>query len=118
MVNDAAPPRDRFRVKPSTIEYVLATEDERPAALFLLVPPLPEIHFCFDPYTWGRTREIALAFLEWVWKNTPYRRLVGPVPAYNRLARRLAEALGFTQFGVERDAVQKRGRVYDQTVAS
>lgn len=114
MVNDSAPPREQFEVTPSDIEYIIATEDGNVAALFLLVPPLPEVHICVLPHWWGHSREIVLAFLEWVWTNTPHRRLVGPIPAYNLLCRRLAEDVGFAQFDIERGAVEKRGKRYDR----
>lgn len=93
--------RDTFEVGPRVgIEYILAKEDSEPVAVFLLVTGLwplapAEVHFCFVPAAWGRTRPIAIAFLEWVWKNTAHTRLLGPVPAHNRLARRLAIACGF-----------------------
>ncbi len=114
MVNDAAPPREEFQITPSDIEYVTATEDGITVALFLLVPPIPECHVCVLPQCWGRSREITRAWLDWVWGNTPYRRLVGPVPAYNRTCLKLSKNVGFTQFGVEHDAVQKHGKVYDR----
>ena len=119
MANDQAPPLSHFQaVRQDGIEYIVARENHEPVALFLLVSLLlgtsPEVHFCFSPQCWGRTREVALGFLTWVWANTPYRRLIGPVPAYNRLALRLALAVGFRQFGVEKHAVQKHGKPYDR----
>src|SRR5438105_10316579 len=104
MVNDHAPARAVFHIEArADLEFVLASEDGEPAAVFLLRAGggFAETHFSFLPAAWGRSEAIARAFVAWVWANTHYRRLVGPVPAYNRLALRLAKRVGFTQFGIE-----------------
>jgi hypothetical protein len=79
------------------IEYILARECGEPIAVFLLATRggETEVHFCFAPEAWGRTKPIAIAFIDWVWANTIHTRLVGPVPSHNRLALRLAMACGF-----------------------
>jgi RimJ/RimL family protein N-acetyltransferase len=115
MANDTAPSPEVFRIWLSDqVEYILAREGGRPAALFLLVQPAPEVHFCFLPWKWGHALPVARAFLKWTWVNTSYRRLVGPVPAYNRLALKLAKDAGFTRFGAEPLAVRKHGKSYDR----
>lgn len=79
------------------IEYVLARDGAEAVAVFVLVDG--EVHFCFSPAAWGTTRPIAQGFLQWVWTHTDRRHLLGPVPAHNRLAIRLARAVGFTVCG-------------------
>jgi hypothetical protein len=89
---------EAFEVGPCRgIEFVLASDPD-PVAVFLLERRRDgsvAVHFCFVPAAWGYTLPVAAAFLEWVWKNTAHTRLLGPVPAHNRLARRLAIACGF-----------------------
>ena len=87
MANDAAPRLSAFQVTDG--EYVLATDDEKPVAVFVLRGN--EVHFCFNECRWRRMVEIGKAFVEWIG-----RPLVGPVPSYNRIAFRLAKAVGFT----------------------
>ncbi len=116
MKNDASPLREDFECGPMPgMVYVLAEEDGKPVALFLLSiehqpPASAEVHFCFTPDVWGRTRQIAEEFLEWVWRTSSLGRLVGPVPAYNGLALRLAKSVGFHGSGAPRTTVRKHGR--------
>lgn len=87
-----------FEVGPAPqIDYILAREGARPLAVFLIVQGV-EIHFCFVPSVWGHTLPIARAFVAWVWANTDAKVLLGPVPAHNRLALRLACAAGFREY--------------------
>lgn len=82
------------------IDYILASDNFSPVAVFLIVHSA-EVHFCFVPARWGRkrTEPIAHAFLTWVWGNTRINMLLGHVPAHNRLALRLAKAVGFIEYG-------------------
>lgn len=121
MANDSAPPIAEFRVGyplPIGITYVVGVEYGAEAeALFLLCdtqegPSVAEVHFCIIPEAWGRTVEIARAFLEWVWRETRLKRLIGKVPGYNRLAKRLAERVGFVQYGVSVAPIQKHGKMF------
>ena len=115
MVNDSAPRREDFRPDPDAqIEYVLARDEGAPVGVFLLAGA--EIHFCLLPMTWGDTERIARGFLAWVWANTKHGRLVGKVPSYNALARKLAEAVGFVEVGWEPGAVVKGGKPWDRIV--
>lgn len=118
MANDAAPKVEDFRIRNRNFTPVLAWEDGAPVAAFLLFPgagpATAEVHFCFVPATWGRTKEIARAFVTWCWRETSVDRLEGPVPSYNRLALELARAAGFRQYGVQPGAGTKHGLVFDR----
>ena len=97
MVNDAAPEPASLPIEARPdLQYILAEEWQYPAALFLLrdCGTFGEVHFCFLPHAWGRSEAIAREFLAWVWANTDFKRLVGPVPSYNRLALKLAKQAG------------------------
>lgn len=96
MAGDSAPELAGFEVGPLPgFEFVLATEDAKALAVFVVVDG-DEVHFCFSPDAWGHTRAIAAGFLHWFWANYPNAtRLLGPVPRHNRLALKLAKAVGF-----------------------
>jgi RimJ/RimL family protein N-acetyltransferase len=92
-------PERAFQAGPGRgLDYIVAWDQGAPAAVFLLLAANgdeAEVHFCFAPDYWGKTEAIAREFLAWAWRNTGYRRLLGPVPLHNRLALRLARAVGF-----------------------
>lgn len=117
MRNDAAPPLIAFTVKKNERwDAVLVKEDGIPVGLFLILPKsatAAEVHFSFMPSVWGRTLELARAFLQWTWANTAFERLIGPVPSYNRTCWKLALAAGFTQYDVQKDAGFKNGKSFD-----
>jgi len=116
MANDGAPPREAFyiRLRPETTA-IIAYVDGQTAGLFLLDGGRvsPEVHFCLLPHVWGKSEAIARAFLAWIWKQTTYEMLVGPVPAYNRLALKLATRVGFKHATTKRNAVLRHGKPYD-----
>ena len=121
MVNDDAPKIEDFSVKENAdVTYVVGIENRAVAeALFLLCPSdqggpqTAEVHFCMASDVWGRSLEIAAGFLSWVWRNTSLKRLVGKIPSYNRLCKKLAEAVGFRQFGIKKKAGTRRGISFD-----
>lgn len=77
-------------------EYVLGKQNGEPVAVFVILEGI-EVHFCFAPEVWGRTLELAKEFLQWAWANLDTPVLIGPVPARNRLALRLAKQAGFKE---------------------
>jgi hypothetical protein len=52
--------------------------------------------------------------LEWIWRNTPCRRIVTNVPEDNRLAYRFALSAGMIGYGLNRASFQRGGRLLDQ----
>jgi RimJ/RimL family protein N-acetyltransferase len=117
MTDDQAPSPEAFQpIACAGLEYVVAVRDGRALAIFVLIvqDAAAEVHFCFRPEAWGESAPIARAFVEWVWRDTPWTWLMGPVPEHNRLALRLAEKAGFTRFAVHRAAVRRRGKTYDR----
>lgn len=77
-------------------DYVLVEQEKKNVAVFVILNGL-ELHFCFCKEVWGRTLEIAQAFLEWAWKNYDTSVFIGPVPKRNRLAVKLAKRCGFKE---------------------
>lgn len=121
MKNDDAPLLEQFDITKSPapgILFVVAYDLGAIAeALFLLCDSpeghdTAEIHFCIAPTAWGRSEPIAREFLKWLWEHTSIERLIGKLPAYNRLARKLAMKVGFRECGACWKC-KKNGQVYD-----
>lgn len=104
MRNDKAPERERFDVGPREgLIYIIARDRGAPVAVFILAtseypPGFAEVHFAIRQSHWGFSADVARQFIRWVWGEFPIYTLVGNVPTYNPLARRLAESVGFRQF--------------------
>jgi RimJ/RimL family protein N-acetyltransferase len=117
MSNDTAPELKAFQAHAiKDVEYIIARVNGSAAAVFLLAIAghhAAEVHFCFRPQFWGDSESIAREFVVWVWRDTGLTRLLGRVPAYNRLALRLAKACGFQEFGYAHHALHKNKQPYD-----
>lgn len=121
MVNDSAPSPERFGELVANhpgIVHVLAEEDGSVLALFLVQASMDhdagaDLHFCFVPEAWGRSKEVSRAFLVWLWRETHFLVAVGRIPGYNRLALKLAKQVGFVPYACEMNAVTKHGKLYD-----
>lgn len=122
-LSDFAPERGAYRVvEDPAIWYVLARGAAGdPLGLFMFVPRSPvwwEVHLCFLPGGWGRSRDISLACAHWFSEQTGCRKLSATVPAYNRLMHSLAARLGMERVGVLTASVRQAGRLCDQTIFS
>lgn len=73
-----------------------------------------EVHTCLLPSAWGKmSREATHGVREWVWANSDCQRIVTSVPAYNRLALRLAKASGMSEYGTNHKAFLRDGELHD-----
>jgi len=87
---------------PEPCIFVKVMKGEEYFGLFLLIPihnGTAECHLALLPNAYGKTTEIMEAWLKWVWANTPFTKLRGPVLEYNRLAAKLVESVGFRFVG-------------------
>ncbi len=122
--DDSKPAAKDFRVRADhRASWVLAKTErasgETAAALFMLVPIVGgrvECHFCVLPQFWGRGIEIVRAFVEWVWKNTRYRKITGPIRGDNRLALKLAREAGFSVLLVKAAKLMRYGKPVDEVI--
>ncbi len=142
MCDDFAPPREAFmprmddaivyvgcwehtptdydnigRADVRVIYDVVADKTIRFLGLWCFMPTSPirwNVHTCLLPCAWGRTVEATKAMLAYVWENFPVERIVTEVPTYNRLALRLAKAVGMEYIGTDRQAIRKGGKLHDQ----
>lgn len=97
--------------------YWLKAIDKYPVGVFLLHPHTSvcfEIHTCLLPEIWGRSQEFTALVIVWIFENTPCNRLITNIPAYNKLAIRLAQRSGMTQFGINEKSYLKNGILQDQ----
>lgn len=118
VIDDNSPaPEDYVPMLPEHV-YYLGIFDGEYLGLFLFHPHNSvcfEAHTCLLPAAWGRpSSECAKAAVQWMFENTPCRRVITNVPIYNRLALRLAQRSGLTQFGINPKSHLKNGVLHDQ----
>lgn len=119
--DDFAPPEADFVVNEDPrIWYVVGRlESEMPLGAFLFLPQSSvcyEVHLALLPGAWGRSSECLRGANAWMFANSPARRIVGAVPAFNRLANRCAERAGMTRYGTNFKSFQKGGELHDLTL--
>jgi RimJ/RimL family protein N-acetyltransferase len=116
--DDGTPPREEWKpAEDPALFYVLVREVEL-LGFFLLAPQncvCYEIHVCLLPEAWGERADAAFTgVLRWAWAETPARRIVGHVPASNRLAVRFAARAGLTEYGRNPASYLQGGALHDQ----
>lgn len=52
--------------------------------------------------------------IEWIWRNTMFRRIITSVPECNTLGLRFAKLAGLSQFGLNPGSWLKNGQLHDQ----
>jgi hypothetical protein len=119
LADDASPrPEDFEPIDHPAILYLLVSRGGIPLGVFMLIPQNAatlEVHTALLPSAWGSAAiEATKRGTEWVWENTAFSRVVTNVPAYNRLALRLAERSGMKRFGINERSFLKNGQLYDQ----
>jgi RimJ/RimL family protein N-acetyltransferase len=116
-IDDSSPPPDEF--EPYVVEqlYNLIAWDDEPAGAFMFVPVnliTYEMHLAMLPEFWGRGREALGLAIDWMFSHSPCKKIIGGVPAFNRLTVRLLEDMGFEQEGISPKSFQKQGIIYDR----
>lgn len=99
--------------------YFLAIWDGNTNAGVFMVHPHTtityEVHTCILPAYWGEKAKLAAhALLEWMFSQTPCRKLITHVPIYNRVALRFAQQAGMRIEGINRASIMKNGKPMDQ----
>ena len=117
--DDGSPPVEEFQpVICDALWYVAVHDGAELLGLFLFTPlntALWEVHTCLLPHSWGdRALQAAREISTWVWANTQMRRVITSVPAYNRLALRLAKEAGMVEYGINPQSFLKGGKLHDQ----
>lgn len=75
-----------------------------------------EVHTCLLPKAWGRIAVAAASVcLAWFWEKFPdAESLVTMVPSDNALALRFAVKCGFEEWGRNRMAFRRNGKLFDE----
>ena len=98
--------------------YIIVSQNGEDLGLFLFYPMnlvTFELHVSFLPcHRGGIVREAALLAKEYMFTETPCRKVVAYVPAYNRSARVMAHMCGMKQEGINRKSFLKDGDLTDQ----
>lgn len=117
--DDSSPAADDYRpIESEAFWYVLVRDCDEVLGLFLFAPQNGvcwEVHTALLPHAWGdRAMQAALELPEWIWENTPCRRIVTNVPEYNKLALNFALDAGMRPYGRNEKSWLKGGRLWDQ----
>jgi RimJ/RimL family protein N-acetyltransferase len=98
--------------------YILVKLDDAPAGVFTFTPHNAvcyEVHTCLLPAIYGKNSVLAgIAVIQWMFANSPCRRIITNVPSYNILALRFAHNGGLKEFGVNEKSYLKNGVLFDQ----
>ena len=119
--DDGSPAREDYDPPQSdAIWYILARDNETILGIWMLVPHNAieyEVHTCLLPgHGYRRGRTAARECADWIWANTPARRLITKVPAFNRIAYKFAIDAGFELIGTDKKSFLKHGKLYDQAL--
>jgi RimJ/RimL family protein N-acetyltransferase len=118
--DDYAPDQETFQAHDDPrIVYLGCREEDAAVGLFTFLPQNTvcwEGHIILLPRRKTRGHVILRGALDWMFKNTTAQRIVGAVPAYNRLTVNLLQRAGMTQYGVNPRSFQKNGRLEDQVL--
>ncbi len=103
----------------TAIWYVLAMDGEDLIGMWTFVPHNGvcwEVHtYLLPKHGFRRGREAARQMAEWIWRNTPCRRII-TVPRFNRVALEFARDAGMEEFAVNPRSFQKNGILHDQVL--
>lgn len=73
-----------------------------------------EVHTMLFPEARGKSIDIAIGAIEWIFNNTRCLRITTSVPGYNVLAKRLSIKSGMKLIGNNEKSFLKDGILYDQ----
>lgn len=121
ITDDFSVPAEEFHpIENDGLIYVIARIDGEPVGAMLGVPENGielRVHHYLLPETWGNVAAYVVeSALDWLWKNTGYKRVLGKTPAFNRLALKFAMKMGMEVIGIDRQSIQKHGRLWDQFI--
>ena len=114
--DDFAPEPSKWEPnKSDDVWYILARDGGELLGLFVIFPENAvcwRIHMCMLPVGYGeRAHAAGRGIVEWVWNNTPCRRIVASICEDNRLALAFALSSGFIGFGMNEKSWLKDGEL-------
>lgn len=118
MTDDGFPSKDHFWPQdvPSTY-YLGVWDDSEFLGMFILYQQncmMADSHIAMLPNCGGsRALKAQSICLDWIWSNTPFRRIITATPSCNRLGLKFARLAGFVKFGLNQGAWLKNGQLYD-----
>ena len=119
MLCDGADPQ-RFGMAPHGQCFVGRDAEGGSVALFIGFQQSPiclDLHVCMTPSCrGGEAVRACAAFLIWLRAHTPYRKVIGSIPTYNRPMLIVALGAGMTVMAVNRKSTMRGGALEDQTI--
>ena len=118
--DDGAPDPSSFQPNEHPdIWYLKASHLEIPFFLFTFIPQNAvcfEVHIASTIHGIGESREASRAAFDWMFQNSPARRIVASIPDDNSLVLKLARDVGMEQYGVNRASFLRGGELRDQVL--
>lgn len=100
-------------------QFFTAVHDDEPVAIFIgfeKAPDMLDLHVCMTPECRGALAVAALiGFFDWL-KESPYQRVTGSIPGYNKPMVTVAMRAGCTVSGIRKQAVLRNGKLEDEIV--
>ncbi len=98
-------------------QFFTCAFDLEPIALFIGIETAPDtmdLHACMSPECRGALAVAALmGFLEWM-KESPYRKITGKIPGYNKPMVHVAVRAGFQRTGIMKQSILRNGKLEDE----
>lgn len=121
VADDLAPKAKDFRpMIHESVLYVGAYRGSDYLGLFMFAPSNSicwDVHTCLLPVAWGKhSIPAAQGVVAWIFRNTPCLRITTSIPAYNRLAIRLAVFAGMEMAGTNHSSWLKGGKLHNQVL--
>jgi RimJ/RimL family protein N-acetyltransferase len=117
-VSDDGSPSPEDFIAPPNVTYCLIHEGEDIGGVYIIVPVnfiCCDIHTCILPHWWGeKAKKSILDFVEWIFKETAYEKIISWIPDNNQRALKFALQAGFKVEGLNTKSYKKDGILYDQ----
>lgn len=105
---------------PDSAQCFVGFTNGKPVALFVGYQQSPvciDVHACLTPDCRGANAiEMIQGFWAWLKENTPYRKVMGTIPSYNRPMLLVARAAGMSVLAVSRQSTLRNGKLEDQAI--
>lgn len=115
--DDYAPERSTFQANGDPRIVYLFCKEEHTVGLFTFLPQNTvcwEVHIVLLPRRKTRGYVILRGAMDWMFEHSTAQRIVGHVPAFNRLAVKVARRAGMLPYGINPRSFQKNGKLEDQ----
>lgn len=116
IADDFAPPANEFKTPRS--EEIIYLIDDQAIGVMVYSPASQIVMDCHVQVLPEHRKERALAFgkavIEWLWRETGFKKINAQIPFLYPNVREFAERNGFVVEGINRGSYLKNGELYDK----